>query len=121
MAIPRIINTQQSATVALTSNDLSLTVNAAINVSAADSYGIDATAGVGGGITVWASVTGGFGICDLSTTHRPYEIVIHSSSVVTATTGDGIKVTQGGSNVVNHGQIKAQNFGVNVIGFGKSV
>ncbi|WP_162559411.1 calcium-binding protein [Microvirga sp. 17 mud 1-3] len=120
MPSPIIIDTTPPSTVTLTADQSSVTVNPGIGiVGPDDGFGIDATAGAGGSIFVYGSLSAGGGIYDPSTTRDSYNIVVYAQASITATTGYGIAL-QKKATVINHGHIDAMQFGISM-GDGNSV
>src|SRR3954469_12298753 len=93
MALPLVISTDLQDTLTLTAAQSSVTINTGITVAGPETdtgFGINATAGAGGGIVVYGSIFGGGGIYDASSARPGYNIVIHRQGSITAATGYGI-------------------------------
>jgi serralysin len=116
MATPVIINTNQEDTVVLTADVSSLTVDTVTVIAPTDRHGIDATAGAGGSIAVYGTVEGHWGILDGASARASYRVTIYAGASVTARTGNGIGVATGGTTIINHGAIEAENRGISVGG-----
>ncbi|MCB8820295.1 calcium-binding protein [Microvirga rosea] len=120
MPSPLIISSDQASTIALTTDQSSVTVNPGISVSGPDSgFGIDATAGAGGTIFLYGSLSAGGGIYDPSTTRNSYNIVLYSQASISASSGYGIALQKQAS-VINHGRIEATQTGIS-LGDGNSI
>lgn len=109
MPSPVIIEQDQTASVVLTADVSSLTINPVTVTAPTGQNGVDATAGTGGDIAVYGSVEGDWGILDGSATRLSYRVTVYSGASVTARAVNGIGVALGGTSIINHGTIQAEN------------
>jgi len=110
MAEPLIITADRTETVVLSDNTSSVTLAENVTIqgptAAGDTFGIDATNGAGGLITVFGSIIGNGGIYDVSTARAAYDVTIQAQGSITALTGFGIAFLRE-ARVINHGTISA--------------
>jgi Ca2+-binding RTX toxin-like protein len=119
---PIVITADQSTTFTLVADYSSVTVAAGVTVAGPDTstgFALDATAGAGGTISVYGTLTGGGGIYDPTSTRPGYNVTIYKQGSITATMGYGIAL-QKQATVINYGEITAHQVGIS-LGAGESI
>ena len=85
MATPIIIAADEVATVVLSDNDSSLAVKSGIRIDTLNTgYGVDATFGFGGSISVYGSIEGTWGVYDGSGIRASYDVYVHAGAAITS-------------------------------------
>ncbi|MBZ6075948.1 hypothetical protein [Microvirga puerhi] len=122
MPSPITITADQSTTFTLVADYSSVTDAAGVTITGPDTstgFAIDATAGAGGTISVYGTLTAGGGIYDPTSTRPGYNVTIYKQGSINATMGYGIAL-QKQATVINYGEITAHQVGIS-LGAGESI